>query len=284
MKSRLLGCLAAAAICLASTASTYADVYGYENFDGGAVNLNGTSNVFPFNGGGGTVGDVFGTVSQFAGGSGTGGPFDVYDDSVADTSGGGAFPADALGIAGQNSTGFFAMNDSDGFTPSVNNAVWNFDISGATLGLTDISIDIAAMGDFEASSTDGFLIEAQIDGGGYQEIFKGRTDEALSHTYRPMDGGTAVLLNDPLVLSIDGVTTGIVLDKSDAATGAFDTYVSTLLAGATGSQLDVRISWAGTPSGGEPMGMDNITVNGIPEPASLSLLLVGAVAGLRRRR
>ena len=41
-------------------------------------------------------------------------------------------------------------------------------------------------------------------------------------------------------------------DKSDAATGRFDTYVSVALAGQSGSMLDLRVSWAGTPPWDQP--------------------------------
>jgi hypothetical protein len=283
MNTLLLGSV----LVIASTAG--ADVIGYEDFDGGAINLITTTNVFDFGAGGGAGGDVFGRVSQFNGGSGTGGPFDVWDDSVSDTSGGGVFASDVIAVAGQNSSAFFAMNDSDavldGSGAPLNNAVWQFDISSA-ISITDIQIDIGAFGDFEASSTDGFLIEAQIDGGGWNEIFKGRTNEAINHTYRAFDDGDVLTVNDPLELFIDGSGTAAgVLDKSDPTSGAFDTYTSLALAGSSGSVLEIRISWAGTPSGSEPMGMDNITINGtIPAPGVIALLGVAGLVGRRRRR
>ncbi|MEM9702355.1 MAG: PEP-CTERM sorting domain-containing protein, partial [Planctomycetota bacterium] len=85
---------------------------------------------------------------------------------------------------------------------------------------------------------------------------------------------------------------GIFLDKSDPTTGNFDTYTSVGLAGLSGTTLDIRVSWAGTPSGGEPIGFDNFTVNGsiaaIPEPGSMALVglvgLGGAFGGWRRRK
>lgn len=268
-------------VLMVSSAASAA-VVGYEDFDGGAINLSSTTNVFDFNAGGGTGGDAFGRVSQWAGGAGTGGPFDVWDDSVADTSGGGVFATDNLAIAGMNTSAFFALNDSDGITPAINNAVWTFNIGGATI--TDIMIDLAAMGDFELASQDGFLIEAQVDGGGYAEIFRGITDEAGSHTYRAFDDGDTFLLSDPLALSIDGVPTGTYLDKSDAATGAFDSFTSLLLAGVFGNTVDIRVSWAGAPSGSEPMGIDNITINAVPAPGAIALLGLAGVVGGRRRR
>ena len=177
------------------------------------------------------------------------------------------------------------MNDMDGsgIVPVLPDATWSFDISSAP-SLTDITMDIGALGDFEAAAQDGFLVEAQIDGGGYVPIFGGVVDESAFKTYRANDIGFAFADDDPLELFIDGVATGVFLDKSDPISGNFDTYTSLALAGQSGNNLDIRVSWAGTPSGSEPMGLDNMTINGIPEPTTLGLLFVGAAMGLRRRR
>ena len=136
------------------------------------------------------------------------------------------------------------------------------------------------------TSSDGFLIEASIDGGAFQQIFAGIVDEDAFKDYRPFDNGFIFSDDDPLELFIDGVATGIYLDKSDPLSGLFDTYASTLFAGASGTTLDLRISWSGTPSGNEPMGFDNFTINGsvIPEPASSVLLGLFAMGWATRRR
>ena len=271
--------------------SANAGIIAFEDFDGGALNLTGTQNVFDFGSGGGSGGDVFGRVSRWNGGTGTGMPSDVADDSVIDVSGLGAAPGDTLGLAGQHTSAFFALNDMDGAdVPKFTNATWTFDISAAT-SIDSITIDLAALGDFEAAAKDGFLIAAQIDGGGFQDIFWAKTDESASKSYRPFDGGFVFASDDPLALFIDGsgAATGF-LDKSDAGTGKFDTYTSLRFAGDSGSTLDVRVSWAGTPSGFEPMGLDNITVNGqgvavVPLPTSALLAAVGIlVSGAFRRR
>jgi hypothetical protein len=268
-----------AALVLFSAGIARAVVIGSENFDGGVVNLTGTANVFDYGSGGGSGASVFGRVS-----STTGAPFDVADDSVSNVSGGGAFAGDVLGLIGQNASAIFAMNNAD--TVAVNDAVWTFNISSAIF-LSSISIDIGAMGDFESSSTDGFLVEFRIDGGSYAEIFKGRTDETASKTYLAMDSGTTPSYDDPLQLSIDGSATGTYLDKANSATGLFSTYTSTLVNTLSGTSLDLRISWAGTPSGSEPIGFDNITINGVvPEPSTIALVGLG-LAGfviVRRRR
>lgn len=282
--SGLRGLLTLAALYGAFAANTAeAVVIALEDFDGGAINLSGTANVFDMDAGGGTGGDVFGRVVPGV----TSYPFDVADDSAVDVSGGtfdpnNAFPGDVLGIAGQNTSAFFAINDADGLG-GLNDATWTFDISGGP-ALSSIQIDLAAMGDFEASSTDGFEIQARVDANAYQTIFLARTNEAIDHEYRPMDGGAVVTLNDPLELFIDGSVTPFgVLDKNDPVSGGFDTYTSLLLAGATGSTLDIKVNWAGSPSGSEPQGIDNITVNGVPEPTTCMLMLIG-LAGMASRR
>jgi hypothetical protein len=279
--------------CVLTSSSANAAVIGLEDFDGGAINLSSTSNVFDFGAGGGSSGDVFGRVSPgFAGG--TGAPFDVADDSVGvggtGYSGAPAFPDDTLGIAGNNTSAFFAMNDMDGSTapdPVLSDATWTFDITSAQ-SIDNIQIDLAAMGDFEASSSDGFSIWARVDANPYQQIFLASTDEDTFKSYRPLDGGFVFMDDDPLELFIDGAAVSVgFLDKSVAATGQFDTYTSTLLTGSVGSTLDVQVQWTGTPSGSEPMGIDNITINGtpIPEPATIMLLAAAGlgVVGLRFR-
>ena len=255
-------------------------VIALEDFDGGDLNLSGTSNVFDFDAGGGSFSDVFGRVSPFDGGAGTGGPRDVWDDTVTDMSGNGVNAGDLIGVAGQNSSAFFAMNDANGsgIPPgdgSLNDATWTFDVSGS-IAITSITIDIAALGDFESAASDGFLIEARTDANAFAVIFGGSTDQSAFKMYRPTDIGTAFSDDDPLEVFIDGAGQGIFYDKSDPTTGAFDIYTSVALAAVTGSTLDVKISWAGAPSGSEPMGFDGITINGIPT----SLLAVSSnVAG-----
>ena len=234
---------------------------GFEDFDGNETNLSNTVNIADYGMAGGTGGDVFGRVDGQAGGVGM--PFDVADDTAVDVSGGRAgtnFPADQLGIAGQNTTAFFALNDMDAI--SVNNAVWTFSGWGAAV-INEITIDIAAMGDFESASSDGFIIEAAIDGGAFQEIFRAATNEAASKTYRPLDGGFVFTDDDPLELFIDGSATAFgFLDKCDVTSGNFDSYTSFLLNGQLATEIQIRIRWEGTPSGSEPMGIDNITVSG----------------------
>ena len=266
------------------TSSAYGDVIASEDFDGGATNLQGTTNVFAYNSGGGSGGDVFGIVSSVNSG-GVGGTFATWDDTIVNNSGGGVFAEDTIGLGATATSAFFALDDADGGGgPGVSFASWSFDISSAA-ALTNIQIDIGAMGDFEAS--DGFVIEGQLDGGGFQTIFAGITDESASLTYRALENGLETTLNDPLELFIDGTTSAGFLNKADSGTGSFDTYTSTLFAGALGSTLDIRISFSAA-SGSEPQGIDNITINGvtstIPEPTSFGILAGLGLIAMRRRR
>lgn len=265
------------------TATLAQTTLGFEDFDGNSINLNSTANVSDFGVSGGTGGDVFGRVDGQSGGTGM--PFDVADDTDADVSGarlGSNFPGDTSGLSGQNSTAFFALNDADGVPGAPNNATWTFNGWGAAT-LSSIEINLAAIGDFEASSSDGFIIEASVDGGAFQELFRARTNESASKIYRALDGGLVPQLNDPLELFIDGsLTAAGFLDKSNPTTGAFDIYTSTLLNGSTAASVSIRLSWAGSPSGSEPMGIDDITIKGTVSdvlPLLISEITITPTAG-----
>jgi hypothetical protein len=145
--------------------------------------------------------------------------------------------------------------------------LFTFDISGATLPLSEISIDFAAMGDFESS--DLLQIGYSIDGGAFTEIFSSSVDEDATKDYT-MEDGDVVTVEDPL--SINGVEQG----------NSFQT-VSASISG-SGNQLALQV-FADTNGGSEAIGFDNITITAIPEPSSLLMLsCVAGLVGLRRRR
>jgi hypothetical protein len=68
-----------------------------------------------------------------------------------------------------------------------------------------VTIEMAAMGDFEAGS-DSFVFEYSIDDGPFQPLFTSIVDEAASQSY-VMNNGTQVVLDDPLTVG------GVVLNK-----------------------------------------------------------------------
>jgi predicted extracellular nuclease len=167
-------------------------------------------------------------------------PFAVLDDSLS------IFPPDSLGIIKEGNTDiFFGATDtenSDNSGPVT--ATWEFDISGASN--LELSIDMGAMGDFEAAS-DSFVWEYSIDGGPVQTAFASSVDEAGSYTYT-MEGGATFTLNDPLLMNGTLVT-------NDLAP------FSTLLAGA-GSVLTLTLTTQ-TDGGSEAYAAQNIIIEGI---------------------
>ena len=68
-------------------------------------------------------------------------------------------------------------------------------------------------------------------------------------------------------------------------TEGYSTYTSGLLTLATGGTYELKIA-ANNPAGGYSGGtaVDNVSLTAVPEPSSLALLGLGAVALLRRRR
>jgi hypothetical protein len=147
-------------------------------------------------------------------------PFSVVDDSA------GSFPPDTQGIIKTGNTDeFFGVVDTenpDNQGPVT--ATWEFDIAGAS-GLS-LSIDMGAMGDFEA--TDGFVWEYSIDGGPVSTAFESTVDEAGSHIYT-LEGGAMVALNDPML--VDGtVLTNDLTTFTVPLTGSGSTLTLTLTA------------------------------------------------------
>lgn len=267
-----------------------------EDFDGNAVNLI-TSSVPALDGGGG---DYFGVGSRNAWPQdGTGVPFGIGDDSASNySSEDSLFETDDEGIFGQNSdfdNNFFAISDSDEFEAE-QVASWTFDISGAT-GLS-VSIDMGGIsndsfGGFNLEETD-VVFTAQIDGGATQTLFDlDAVENTSGFVTRPMDSGIASGGGALLVVSGDNAVTKILADTGAAAdnlfldktpadgagAGMMDTF-STALNG-TGSELTIALT-ANFPF--EAMAFDNIQVNGVPEPSSVSLLSLGLLCLFRRRR
>jgi hypothetical protein len=192
--------------------------------------------------------------------------FNISDDSVTAATGNSVFPTDTLGFAGQAKTdGFFGITDNvNSSNPTgTNTADFVFNISGFTN--LSMSLDFAAMGTFLSSDT--FLVSYDIDGGGFSPAFTGAAVAGANQNY-VMDSTAPVVLADPY--SINGTN----LDDN------FQTLVANLAG--SGSVLTVRAT--GSFDGSKAIGFDNLTIRGVPEPSSLSLLAIVGLAALSRRR
>lgn len=193
-------------------------------------------------------------------------PFSMLDDTNS------GFPADAIGIVKSTKLDrWFGANDlANNDNPSgQGQATWAFNI--ANYENLSISIDMAAMGDFEATAGvfDFYNWSYSIDGGAFQALFTSSVDENASQTYF-MESGAAILLDDPMSMN------GALLSND------FQT-LSAVVAG-TGSTLTLQLNAQGDSE--EPYVFDNIQVCGtfVPTPGATALLGLAGLAGLRRRR
>lgn len=191
-------------------------------------------------------GDWFGVAAYGSWPQGAGVPFAIADDSVVGISGGSPFAGDTLGIIDSSTaatdTFFSAVDIVNGVNSGGSGtATWEFDISSAQNGLF-LSIDMAAMGDFETS--DSYIWSYSIDGGAFQTIFVSSVDEAGDQNYT-MEDGDIINLSDPML--INGVTLN---DEFQTLTEAIS---------GTGSTLTLQVE--GTSDGGsEAFAAKNIVI------------------------
>ena len=195
-------------------------------------------------------------------------PFSIMDQSA------GSFPGDALGIIAEGSTDLvFGVTDTenpDNTGPVT--AVWVFDISSAGT-LTSISVDAAAMGDFEG--TDLIDWSWDIDGTTSGSFFQGRSDGSASHIYTMEDGITTPSLNDPMYVDIDADDTNfaddLLLDNN------FKTLTYNGVSGMSGNTLTITLTTE-TNGGSEAYCFDNLVVTAalgsVTDDMSLLLLPV----------
>ncbi|QDU54431.1 PEP-CTERM sorting domain-containing protein [Aeoliella mucimassa] len=163
----------------------------------------------------------------------------VLDDS---TLGG-----DSIGIIQSSDYGnFFGVADSinDQNTGPLS-AEWTFDISEVVGDLT-LSIDMAAMGDFE-SNNDSYQFDVSLDGGAYSTVFASVIDEAGSQTYEFESGATSNL-SDPV--TVNGIT----------LSNVFHTFTESL--DLVGDQLTLRFT-ASSDGGSEAFAFRNILLEGL---------------------
>lgn len=193
---------------------------------------------------------------------------DAGDEAILDTSLAGDY---SVGIIPSTKTdNFFAVADVDNRdnpNSTFGTASWQFDIAGADR-LTGISIDMAAMGNFERGG-DTFSFEYAIDAGPFIALFDITVDDSVSLVYR-MEDAEQVVLDDPLFLGGRWIDNGF----------------STFSAALTGSGSIMTLRFSATQNGADEVyGFDNIVVEGVLEPAasvpvpgSIGLLAVGLLA------
>ena len=150
-------------------------------------------------------------------------------------------------------------------------AEWAFDVSGFTD--LSLSIDMAAMGDFEDGLgeilADVFDWSVSLDGGAFVPLFVSSVDEDASHVYT-MESGALRTIDDPLFMN------GVLLDNAFAT-------LSAPVAGA-GSTLTLRLD-ALMDGSDEGYAFDTIVVSGsVPEPRTTALLLAGIALAAAVRR
>lgn len=181
-------------------------------------------------------------------------PFALLDDST------GPFPGDAVGIinSAAKTDAWFGVTDTiDNAVPANNPsgeaaATWTFDVSGASS--LEVSIDMGAMGDFEATGVnrDRFDWSYSLDGGDFAPLFASSVDEAASAAYT-MASGIEINLVDPLSMTPAG---GAAVQLSN--------ILQTLTApiAGLGELLTLRLV-AKTDGTSEAYAFDNIVVTGL---------------------
>lgn len=181
-------------------------------------------------------------------------PFALLDDST------GPFPTDSIGVI--NSTtktdAWFGVTDTLDNADPMNNpsgegtATWIFDVSGSSA--LEVSIDLGAMGDFEATGVnrDRFDWTYSLDGEDFLPLFTSSVDEDASAVYALADGDT-FNLQDPLSMTPTG-----------AAAVQLSNVLQTLTApiAGLGELLTLRLV-AKTDGTSEAYAFDNINITGL---------------------
>ncbi|MEO0728473.1 MAG: lamin tail domain-containing protein, partial [Bacteroidota bacterium] len=176
-------------------------------------------------------------------------PFAISDDSVdASCRGNAAFPTDNQGFitCSYPDGNFFGVVDLDNNDnpDGMGTVDWAFQIDDATD--LAVSIDMAAMGDFENSS-DIYNFSYSFDNVNFTPLFSSSVDEAGDQTYT-LEDGDMFTLDDPLQMN------GIILNE------AFQTFTGSL----TGTGAVLYLHFEATNDGGaEAFAFDNIVIEGV---------------------
>ncbi len=180
-------------------------------------------------------------------------PSQLVDDSLN------GFPNDTLGIVNSavKTDVWFGITDTvngDNLpvgSPGEVTATWEFNVAGAFD--LQVSIDMAAMGDFEATGVNGdrFNWTYQFDSGPVLALFTSTVDEALSQTYTLADGDMFTL-DDPLQMT-----------TTDSQTFTLSNLFQTLTSPLSGIGDTLRIQLiAKTDGGDEGYAFDNLLIEG----------------------
>jgi len=260
-------------VCSVSLSFGAQVLIGSDDFDGGGQFLSrtftpdnsSTGGTFPS-----SIFDVFGIATR-----------DVNPIFADDTAG--FFPEDDFGIIPTGRTDSF-LGFADVENPDNNNiegsatVLWTFDVSNTNE--LEIAFEIAAMGDFEAATTtftgDSLSISAFLDNGAGTQIAFGTADNDIDNFQYILESGTEVFLDDPFV--IEGNVIGNI----------FQTLRFPI--SGEGSILTIELT-VQQNSSFEAIAIDNLQLFGtstatIPEPSSLTLLVLGSIGTLSfgRRR
>ena len=181
--------------------------------------------------------------------------FDPFDPS----------PRDRMGLIRSDDFGpFFGVVDTaNDVGERLNTAIWTFDVAGYTD--LRISIDMAAMGDFEAGdiergTRDAFAFDLSVDGGPYEFLFASSVDEDATLEYQmelPDPDLPLIALDDPLAMD------GVVLNN------LFQTLSADVLG--TGNQLELRFR-AIADGADEVFAFRNLRVEGMADGPSVPVL------------
>jgi hypothetical protein len=161
------------------------------------------------------------------------------------------FPTDALGIVNTaiKTDAWFGINDlENGSNPGGTGSVtWEFDVSGA-IDL-QVSIDFAAMGDFEANA-DTYDWSYQFDDGPILDLFTSSVNEAIAANYTMADGDI-VSVPDPLLMT-----------NAQNSTIQLSNVFQTLTSEISGIGDVLTIYFNAANNSDEPFAFDNIIIEG----------------------